>query len=69
MYLAIYIVIGIVAAAAFIFMIWKYTGTNSKIVNDDKGKNEQFHPEKASGLMPNKQKSEVENKDEIEKNK
>lgn len=60
MYFGIYIVIGIVAVIAIFFMITKKSGSSdTKIINDDKGKKTQFNPEKVSGLMPNKKKSEV----------
>lgn len=64
MYLSIYIVIGIIAVLAFVFMIVKKTGTNTKIINKDDGKNEQFNPEKVSGLMPNEQKSDIDKEKE-----
>ncbi len=61
MYLGIYIVIGIIAVIAIFFMIRKNSGSREhEIINDDKGKKTQFNPEKVSGLMPNKKKSEVE---------
>ena len=60
MYLVLYIGIGILLIVGIYFLI--KTGATSKdheIINDDKGKKTQFNPEKVSGLMPNKQKSDA----------
>ena len=60
MYLALYVIIGIFILVA-IYLIIKNSKVSKehKIINNDKGKNTQFNPEKVSGLMPNKQKSDV----------
>lgn len=61
MYLAIYIVIGIVAALLIFLMIIKKKGPrDNRIIGNDKGKKTQFNPEKVSGMMPSKTKREVE---------
>ena len=60
MYLALYVGIGILILVAIFFFIKKGTSTKDhEIINDDKGKNTQFNPEKVSGLMPNEQMSDV----------
>jgi len=60
MYLALYVIIAIFILVAIFFFIKKGTSTKDhEIINDDKGKNTQFNPEKVSRLMPNEQKSDV----------
>jgi len=59
MYLGIYIVIGIVAAIAIFMLLRKNPSKKDhEIVNNDKGKKEQFNPEKVSGMMPEEELSE-----------
>lgn len=58
--IAIYIVIGIVAAVIIFLLVRKNSvAQDHEVINDDKGKKTQFNPEKVSGLMPNDQKSET----------
>jgi len=60
MYLAIYIGIGIIAAVAIFMLLRKSPSQRDhEIINQDKGKKEQFNPEKVSGMMPEKQMSEA----------
>ncbi len=60
MYLAIYIGIGIIAAIGIYFLLRKSPSQRDhEIINQDKGKKEQFNPEKVSGMMPEEQMSDV----------
>lgn len=62
--IAIYIVIGIVAAVIIFLLVRKNSVTQDhEVINDDKEKKSQFNPEKVSGLMPNDQKSETKKED------
>jgi len=58
--IAVYIVIGIVVAVVIFLLVRKNSvAREHEIIEDDEGKKTQFNPEKVSGLMPNKQKSET----------
>jgi predicted RND superfamily exporter protein len=60
MELVIYIVIGIVVAVVIYLLVTKSSVSREHEINNEKNKKTQFNPEKVTGLMPNKKKSEVE---------